>query len=302
MRHPGRVLTAILLGSAAQGGCSRGTPDAGTWETGPPARVVAVASLADPALRESSGVAVSRRFPGVLWTHNDAGNPAVLFATDTTGAALGQWTVSGAASRDWEDIGLGPCPAGACLYLGDIGDNAERRDQVVIYRMAEPDPATAGSAIEGIDSIVVRYPDRPRDVEALFVDDSSTVWLVSKGRSDGIFLYRVGSEGWATGTATAENFGPLPIAHHFASGNVVSGGSIATDQQLVVVRTYRDLFFFSRSADGRLAPAPKPNRCDILGLEIQGEAVDWWDDSTLVLTSEGGAGAAGVVRLVKCGE
>ena len=40
-----------------------------------------------PELRESSGLAVSRTQPGVLWSHNDSGDAPTLYAIDVKGHA-----------------------------------------------------------------------------------------------------------------------------------------------------------------------------------------------------------------------
>lgn len=267
------------------------------WRPADTSNVRQSGRFADNRLTESSGVATSRSHPGVLWTHNDAGNPAVLFATDTLGRAIGRYTVTGARSVDWEDIALGPCPSGECLYIGDVGDNEEQRPAVVIYRVPEPDPSARRGATLPADTLRIRYPDRPRDVEALFVDGDGGTWLVSKGRSTGILLYHVPAAAWEAGGAVARLVDTLPIQHHLPSGRLVSGAAIAPDGRRVVIRTYRDLFLFTLEA-GRLQPAAPPNRCDILGLEPQGEAVDWFDDSTLVLTSES---RRGPIHLLRCG-
>src|SRR3982751_4845835 len=50
---------------------------------------------------EASGVAVSRRTPGVLWVLNDSGEPVVT-AVDADGGVKGRVVVAGAAVRDWE--------------------------------------------------------------------------------------------------------------------------------------------------------------------------------------------------------
>src|SRR5687768_676017 len=50
--------------------------------------------------RESSGLARSRRSPNLLWTHNDAGNEPVVFATDTSGRLVARVAVSGARLVD----------------------------------------------------------------------------------------------------------------------------------------------------------------------------------------------------------
>src|SRR5215213_1725953 len=60
-------------------------------------------------LHESSGLAVSHRQAGVLWTHNDSGDGAELFAVDVSGRALGTSRITGAENEDWEDVAVGPC-------------------------------------------------------------------------------------------------------------------------------------------------------------------------------------------------
>ncbi|MFN2316847.1 MAG: hypothetical protein ABR551_11495 [Gemmatimonadales bacterium] len=291
-------LFALVLALCGCEGPPRSLLSDAPWVPGDTSLVRQSGRFADNRLSESSGVAVSRAHPGVLWTHNDAGHPAVLFATDTLGRAIGRYTVTGARSVDWEDIALGPCPSGECLYIGDVGDNEEQRPAVMIYRVPEPDPSARRGATLPADTLRIRYPDRPRDVEALFVDQEGGTWLVSKGRSTGIILYHVPAAAWETGNAIARLVDTLPIRHHLPSGRLVSGAAVASDGRRVVIRTYRDLFLFTLEG-GRLEAAPPPNRCEILGLEPQGEAVDWWDDSTLVLTSES---RRGPVHLLRCGQ
>src|SRR5437588_4962467 len=74
-------------------------------------------------LTEASGVAASRNNANVLWTHNDSGHPAEVFAIDTQGRLLGTYSIPG--NTDNEDISIGPGPVSNVLYLyiGDIGDN-----------------------------------------------------------------------------------------------------------------------------------------------------------------------------------
>jgi hypothetical protein len=66
-----------LLGVArAEGGC----PEYAT----PPRKLGGVPAV----LPELSGMAASRRHPGVLWAHNDSGNDAEVFAVRETGEVL----------------------------------------------------------------------------------------------------------------------------------------------------------------------------------------------------------------------
>lgn len=293
---------AVSLAVVALGnwGCQRGDGQPGTWSSVRPERVQRTGLFADDRLTESSGVAASRRYPGVLWTHNDSGNPPRLFATDTTGAALGRWALDRVSNRDWEEIALGPCPAGTCLYIGDVGDNGERRESVVLHRFPEPDPAGGAAAIAGVESLVVTYPDRARDVEAMYVDARGDTWLVSKGRTDGFLHYRVPATSWSADTAIAELIDTLPLPPGRPTHRLVTGAALAPDGERLVVRTYRDLYLFRLTADGRAVPAAGPNQCGIAGLAPQGEAVDWWDEETLVLTSERARGGGGSIHLVRC--
>src|SRR2546427_279731 len=91
------------------------------------ATIERVGTLRDPRLFEASGIAVSRAHPGVLWTHNDSGDSATVYAITLAGNLLATYRVPGATAVDWEDIALGPCPehAGRCLFIADTGDNGE---------------------------------------------------------------------------------------------------------------------------------------------------------------------------------
>jgi hypothetical protein len=84
-----------------------------------------------PGLSEASGLAVSRRVPGRLWTHNDSGEP-VLASVDARGSVTGRVRLTGATVEDWEAIAVGPRGTGWWPYVGDIGDNGARRKRVTI--------------------------------------------------------------------------------------------------------------------------------------------------------------------------
>ena len=77
------------------------------------------------------------RLAARLWTHNDSGE-AVIFALDANGSVTGSVRVSGARVGDWEAMAVGPCGAGSCLFIADIGDNEANRDRITIYRVPEP--------------------------------------------------------------------------------------------------------------------------------------------------------------------
>ena len=139
-------------------------------------------------LKETSGVAFSRTAQGLLWTHSDEGSP-VLYALNAQGERLGELLLRGARNRDWEDVASGACGAGSCIYVGDVGDNQEIRQDIVLYRV--PDPGVPGPAeTASPDAFPLTLPDGPRDIEALFVLPQEEVFFVTKGRSGPVTVYR----------------------------------------------------------------------------------------------------------------
>ncbi len=257
----------------------------------------------DRRIGESSGVVTSRKHPGLLWTMNDSGGDPMLFLSDSTGASLGGFTVPGASNVDWEALGRGPCDGGECLFIGDTGDNSERRSSVTLYRVPEPDPLSPprdGMARESA-KIQIEYPDRAHDVEALYVEPDGSVILMTKGRRGGVLTYRVPPAAWALKSMSkAVRVDSLPIQANYPLGRVVTDAAISLDGRLVAVRTYRELWFFTRAADGHLSLDPARPVCDLTGLQRQGEAVDWWLGDTLVLTSERASSRAGTIMMVRC--
>lgn len=255
----------------------------------------------NPRLTESSGVVVSRAHPGQLWTINDSGNAPELFLTDTTGKSLAAFRVRGAVNIDWEAIGRGACGRAECLIIGDIGDNPEIRQSFMLYRVPEPRLDTLERRTGVAEALRVRYPDRPHDAEALYLEPDGGVVIVTKGRSSGVLRFRVPASAWGTGTTvTATYLDRLPIAADMAQGRVVTDAGISPDGRTVAVRTYREISFFVRDTAGSLRPDTGRPVCNIAGLEPQGEGLDWWDENTLVLTSERGRRQAGTISLVRC--
>lgn len=274
------------------------------WRIEPPISSRVTGTFADPRVPESSGVAASRRAPGVLWTHNDSGDGPYVYATDTTGVARGAFAVTGARNVDWEDIALGPCAGGTCLYIADTGDNQERRRSVALYRVPEPDvperhPFRTRPTAPA-QGVTVRYPDGPHDVEAMWLAPNQDVHLVTKGRSGPVRHYRVPAQAWGSSAqVTAELIETLPIAVR-SDRDRVTGAALSPDGRTVAVRTYAAVYFFHVAASGRLDLPTDPGACDVRRLGVQGEGVTWLDDSRLVLTSERGTRRAGTIAVVRC--
>ncbi len=246
-------------------------------------------------VRETSGLARGRRSPGVLWTHNDSGAEPELFALDEGGRVVGRVRVEGAEARDWEDLEAGPCEGGSCLYVADTGDNAGRREEVVVYRVPEPAPGDERTA--PAVALRARYPEGPRDAEALFVLPGGEVFVVTKGRHDPVTLYRFPAPLRPGETVTLERvreLRPRPVVPF----DWVTAATASPNGEWVGVRSYRALYLY-RAAELTGSGAAEPLVVDLAPLaERQGEAVAIDDDGTVWLTSEAETeGLPGMSRL-----
>ena len=266
---------------------------------GPDCVEVGQAIVLDRELDETSGVALGRREPGVLWTHNDGNSD--LFALALDGRVAARYDIATRLS-DWEDIETADCPlAGSCLYLADTGDNAESRPdgRARILRIAEPtlEAADPAAALEA-DVFPVRFPDGPRDVEALFVLPGEAVYLVSKGAGDPVTVYRYPGP-LRPDTVTLEEVQRLSDGREQLL-NRITGASASPDGQYVVLRTYQALRWYRVDA-GRLVLADN-GLVNLRTLrEIQGEGVGVGPDGLTALTSEGGPlGGPPSLRFLRC--
>lgn len=269
-----------------------------------PAQATLTGHFQDPDLRESSGIALSRAHLRVLFVINDSGNPPEIFATDSSGRPLGRWKLPLAHNRDWEALSIGPCPSGSCFYIGDIGDNAERRTAVVIYRVPVPGDLQvfqgAPATHLDLDSALVRYPDGAHDAEALWIGDEGDPFIITKGRTGGVWLFRVPANAFGSGlVTTAASVQALQVKADRHIGRWITDAARSPDGRRVAVRTYSELYLYPLTPNGGLGT---PTACNLAGLEPQGEGVAWLDDRRLILASEAPPGvSAGPIHIVTCG-
>ena len=273
------------------------------------------------AVPESSGLVASLRTEGVYWTHNDSGHEPAVYAIDETGGLLQTVAMPGVPDRDWEALGAGPCPAGQCLYVGDVGDNLGQRDLIHLLRLAEPAVARGAASAPArivapfVEVLAIRLPDRPRDVEALYVAPDTSVWLITKRpdwftlRGSPARMYRVPAAAWQSArrigasresdrpdgppaaVITAEPAGRLPVTPgRYSAREWITDASlsppVADGSRLLAVLTYGTLYVFEADrATGR--PGKRVGRCRLPIPEHDPEAVTWRPDGRLLLTNEG---------------
>lgn len=258
-------------------------------------------------LVESSAAVISPAQPDLVFTINDSGNDPVLFAMDTLGNLRGRWNVEGASNRDWEAASRGPCisqstasnTSAYCLYIGDVGDNGAARKAVTLYQVAEPLlPAAMTAGSVAATRLTFRYPDRPHDVEAMYVGPDRTIFLITKRPLKNAFgalrqslVFTIPPSAWAEpDTVVATLSDSLPIVPGTSEWRNITDASLSTDSRLLAVRTYGQIYVFATdTATGRVQRAVAPAVCNINGVESKrGEGVTWTGNNTqLLLTNEG---------------
>jgi hypothetical protein len=282
------------------------------------ARLLEEVGAVPDELRESSGVVVSRTQPGVLWSHNDSGDGPNLYAIDMSGRLLARIAVANAMARDWEDISSGPCPAAVaapgsggpspCLYVADTGDNTEaRREGVTIYILVEPKVSgPEASSTATARSLNFRYAEGPTDAEAIAVRPNGDITVISKGRRNAIDFFIIPADtvtrALASGeTITARYNGNTGIPPDARTGRLATAAAISPDGMTLAVRTYYEVFFFglvNERGESRWRNLERP--CSLGDAEPQGEAIDYLDADTLLLTSERARGRPGAIHKVQC--
>ena len=248
-----------------------------------------------PPLPEASGLALSRRVPGRLWTHNDSGQP-VLFALDNRGTVTGQIQVTGAKVEDWEAIAVGSCGTGSCLYLADIGDNEAERRQISIYRVPEPDKPSGTAAVSAV--FHATYPDGAHDAETL-IAAGDDLYVVTKGDTGPVAIYKFPGKPAPGATVKLQRVGV--IASKADAESRITDGSVSPDGQWVVLRSRSALRFY-RAAELFAGLTNAVSTVDVSSLkEPQGEGVALGDDHTVYLAGEGGGkGNAGTFARFSC--
>jgi hypothetical protein len=229
---------------------------------------------------------LSRAQPGILWTHNDSGDSARVFALDTHGRLRAELHVTGAENIDWEDIALGRAAGagdGGVLFIGDIGDNAESRPEIVVYAVPEVrlGPGTAvHAATAPAQRFVLHYPDGPHDAEALLVDGGSGALVIVTKDFDGTARVYSTRQRDEHSPVTLRRAGSMSLG----PGEAITAGDVSEDGSTVVLRSYDRAYVFQRHGGESVARTLRRRPC-VAGADLIGEG----QGESLALTPDGRA-------------
>ena len=130
-----------------------------------------------PDLHEISGLITLDRGQH-YYAINDGGNEAVIYQLDSVGRVERKVSVVNAINRDWEEL---TTDGKEYLYIADTGNNKQKRQRVVIYRIRLVD-LIGDNAVQAdsIEIIYQQYPDKkPKGKDRKF-DVEAMCWMKDK--------------------------------------------------------------------------------------------------------------------------
>ena len=245
-------------------------------------------------LEESSALAIADE---VVWTLNDSGNTAVLFALSLQGQILAEVPIGNARNVDWESLAQDE----SHFFVADTGNNLNSRDRLVIYRIPKPRLDSENIAAEFISIRYAGYESGNMsshnfDAEALAVRGDE-LWLFSKNRGNGNSdLYRLPK---LPGDYVVEISQSLPVR------SLVTAADIHPEtSELVLISSRREdfgsqsLIWFAPTTDDGVDW--ERHRFAHLVPSDQWEAVVWLDEAEVLLSHESNTrGFAGLGRFQK---
>ena len=207
--------------------------------------------------------------------------------------------VAGADVVDWEAIAVGSCASGSCLYVGDIGDNNARRPHITIYRLPEPASASEDSARSEV--FHATYPDGPQDAESLLTTPDGRLYVVTKGETGAVALYRFPRDLRPGASVHLERVGQPRESAKSTHAERVTDAAASPQGDWIVLRTNRALTFHRTRTlmSGDWRPAHVVDLAELR--EPQGEGVTFAADNSIVVAGEGGGkSAAGTFARLSC--
>ena len=235
---------------------------------------------------EASGIVQLK--DSTAWLINDSGDADKIYKVNFQGELLQEFKVDNAKNKDWEDLAK---DEKGNVYIADIGNNNNRRQELIIYKVPNPEKEK-GNRIEA-KKIKFSYPDQKKfppkkknlkyDAEASFYWDNH-IYIITKNRADPFdgeaLIYKVPSK---KGTYEAMRVGSFFPCKEFATCRITAA-DISPDGQKIVLLSYGKLWLFTEFSGDDFTNG-KIQFID-LGATTQLEAVCFKDNDNLLLADE----------------
>lgn len=249
-------------------------------------------------IRECSGLAAARKYPGVFWTFSDSGDTARLFAIRADGSVVkpdgvanyAGVKVSGAENHDWEAACV---DESGRLLLGDIGNNTSSRKKLCLYVLPrEPDPRREQVTLQArrvpfhyCDQTEIPDPRKNHDGEAMFSWRGDVYVLTKHWTDHRTELHRIDM------AATEDGSRPTALVARLDVGGMVTDAALSPSGRRLAILTYTGLWVFDLTVVPGAHPLSgaaffRPLVFPLTSWQV--EAVAFSDESTLLIGNEEG--------------
>ena len=250
-----------------------------------PGKLHVVADMPSSLKEESGMVSFNKES---VWIVEDSGNKDHIYEVNFNGEIVKDFEVKNGKNHDWEDLTK---DKKGNLYIGDFGNNYNDRKNLTILKLPNPE-TEKGSKIDA-EKIEFYYPEQkkfpPKKSELYFDSESFFHWngflfIITKNRTrpfDGkSFVYKVPDK---KGKYKASLVGEWVTCQDQDICEVTSA-DISSDGKTIVALSKGLLWVFT---DFKFDNFTKGNIRKIdLGVRTQLESVNFYNDSTLLLTDE----------------
>ncbi|MGO3107240.1 MAG: hypothetical protein ACTIJ8_02135 [Sphingobacterium sp.] len=219
----------------------------------------------------------------MFWVHNDSGDSSRIFLIDNKAQLKGEYTLSGVDAKDMEDIAIFQRDGKSFVVLGDIGDNRAVRSEIMLYVFAEPEWIDGQTSYtipqQAIQTIRLKYADKPRDAEAIFVDPlDGRAYLIAK-RDFHVGVYPVDLHAKKAGNVQLlKQLVQLPLTF-------ITAADISFDGRFLLLKNLTGVFLWERQNDESIRQLFTRAYIQLpYAPEAQGEAICFGTENSIFYT------------------
>lgn len=222
-----------------------------------------VSTISHKDIEESSGLVLSRKHDDLAYTINDSGNDPIVYAIKvSTGEVVGTTLIGGGELDDPEALSIDNT---GTLWIADIGDNGDDRDDIALYALPEP-----GSGAHSVNArrYPLAYDKGPRNAETLLVNPKTNEkYIVSKTLSGGELFAVPESLKANEMNGLTRQAGNLPV--------LTTDGAFTPDGRYAVLRTLGEIQVFDVKGWElvRSDQAPSQQQGETLAMEADGDSI-----------------------------
>jgi hypothetical protein len=227
-----------------------------------------------------------------IWMLNDSGNKPKIYGVSAKGKIKEKVTIK-AKNHDWEDL---TSDNDGNIYIGDFGNNANKRKNLVILKIDKQELYRKKAAVERIEfqySNQTKYPPKKKnmyfDTEAFFYFNNY-LYIFTKSRVKHRFgkttLYKIPAK---KGKYIAEIVGEFENCNDLECR--ITSADISSDGKKVALLSQRNVLVFSDFINDDFFSG-KLNIIDLTH-SSQKEAITFKDNNTLLITDEKAQGNGG---------